>query len=211
MKVMAINGSPRENGNTAALLGAALDAAASAGAQTELVNLYGLKYSGCLSCFACKRRGGEKCRCFLDDELSPVLELVLASDALLLGSPVYFGDVSGQMRCFLERLGFITLSYERPGGRVFTGSVDCAFFFTMNVAEKYAAMYDAMFKNTLLPLRNLGGSVEKYLCTDTMQFDDYSKYEAAMFNEEAKRARHEEFFPLELAAAAEIGRRLAKA
>lgn len=209
MKTIAINGSPRKNWNTAALLNAALEGAREAGAETELVNLYDLDYSGCVSCFACKRKGAERCRCYHQDALSSVLERVLSSDVLLLGSPVYFGDVTGKMRCFIERLAFITLSYDDPMEVIFPGHINTAFFFTMNMQTEQAQMYKPMIKSTLGALGRLGGSVEQYLCTDTLQFDDYSKYRAAKFSEQAKRARRAEQFPRDLEAAREIGRRLA--
>ena len=198
MKAIAINGSPRKNWNTAALLNAALDGAREAGAETELVSLYDLDYSGCVSCFACKRKGAERCRCYHQDGLSGVLERVLSSDVLLLGSPVYFGDVTGKMRCFIERLAFITLSYDDPMETIFPGHIDTAFFFTMNMQTEQAQMYKPMIKSTLGALSRLGGSVEQYLCTDTLQFDDYSKYHAAKFSEQAKRARRAEQFPHDL-------------
>ena len=59
MKVLAINGSPRKTWNTATLLRNTLDGAASQGAETELVHLYDLDYTGCTSCFACKLKGGK--------------------------------------------------------------------------------------------------------------------------------------------------------
>jgi multimeric flavodoxin WrbA len=58
MKIMAINGSPRKEWNTATLLQKALEGAASQGATTELIDLYDLNYKGCISCFACKEKGG---------------------------------------------------------------------------------------------------------------------------------------------------------
>jgi len=64
MKVMAINGSPRKEWNTATLLENALEGAASQGAETELVHLYDLNFKGCKSCFECKTRGGESCPLF---------------------------------------------------------------------------------------------------------------------------------------------------
>ncbi len=59
MKVFAVNGSPRKNWNTAALLSKALEGAASLGAETELIHLYDLSFKGCVSCFTCKLRGGK--------------------------------------------------------------------------------------------------------------------------------------------------------
>lgn len=109
MKVIAINGSPRKKWNTAQLLQQALKGAESVGAETEFINLYDLNYRGCISCFGCKRKEAVPCKCFMKDDLTPVLEKVHSADALLLGSPIYFGDVTGQMRCFLERLNTILL------------------------------------------------------------------------------------------------------
>ena len=59
MKIMAFNGSPRKEWNTATLLKKALEGASSQGAKTELIHLYDLKYKGCISCFACKEKGGK--------------------------------------------------------------------------------------------------------------------------------------------------------
>ncbi len=208
MKVTAINGSPRKNWNTAQLLKSALEGAGSVGAETELVNLYELTYRGCISCFGCKRKGAAPCHCYLEDGLSPVLETVLQSDVLLLGSPVYFGNITGEMRSFLERLAFITMSYDDYSIQIFQGKIDVAFFFTMNAADK--SMYEPMMQNTVSVLGKLGGSVEYYAAADTLQFDDYSRYHAAGFNESEKRSHHEEQFPKDKAAAFEIGVRLAK-
>ena len=113
MKVIAINGSPRKNWNTATLLEHALKGAASAGAETKMVHLYDLNYKGCTSCFACKLKGGESFgRCAVKDDLAPVLNEINEAGALILGSPIYFGDVTGEMRSFLERLFFPKPIYE---------------------------------------------------------------------------------------------------
>lgn len=210
MKVIAINGSPRKNWNTAQLLGEALNGAASVGAETTLVHLYDLTYKGCVSCFGCKRKGAIPCHCYLKDDLSPVLERVLQSDVLLLGSPIYFGNVTGAMHSFLERLAFITMSYDDYSAQVFQGHIDSAFFFTMNVGEDDKTMYEPMMEHTVSILNKLGGSAEKYTAVNTLQFDDYSKYHAASFCEAEKLAYHKQQFPKDKAAAYEIGLRLAK-
>jgi multimeric flavodoxin WrbA len=83
MKVLAINGSPRKKWNTATLLQNTLDGAASAGAETELVHLYDLTFTGCTSCFACKLAGGKSYgKCAVQDGLTPVLEEIPDLDAL---------------------------------------------------------------------------------------------------------------------------------
>lgn len=96
-KIIAINGSPRKNGNTAILLNKALEGAAEQGAETELINLYDLSYKGCISCFACKRKGGKSYgKCIFADELLLVLKKIEQADALILCSPIYFGTVTGE-------------------------------------------------------------------------------------------------------------------
>jgi multimeric flavodoxin WrbA len=115
IKVLAINGSPRKKWNTATLLQNALDGAASQGAETELIHLYDLTYTGCTSCFACKLKDGKSYgKCAVRDGLTPVLEKVPGADALIFGSPIYFGTVTGEMRSFMERLLFPYLAYTSP-------------------------------------------------------------------------------------------------
>ena len=115
MKVIAFNGSPRKKWNTATLLAKALEGAASQGAGTELFHLYDLDFKGCISCFACKTKGGKSYgRCAVEDDLRPILKKVLKADAIILGSPIYFGTVSGEMRSFMERLLFPFRPYADP-------------------------------------------------------------------------------------------------
>lgn len=101
MKVLAINGSPRKTWNTATLLNKALEGAASQGAETELIHLYDLNFKGCLSCFACKIKGSKSYgKCAANDDLSPILKKVEEADAIILGSPIYFRTVSGEMKWY---------------------------------------------------------------------------------------------------------------
>ena len=112
--VIAINGSPRKSWNTATLLEHALKGAESAGAKTGLVHLYDLDYKGCTSCFSCKLKDGKSYgKCAMKDDLTPILERIARADAFILGSPVYIGTATGEMRSFLERLVFPYLVYDR--------------------------------------------------------------------------------------------------
>jgi multimeric flavodoxin WrbA len=107
MKAIGINGSPRKKWNTAALLDKAIEGAVSEGAKAELIHLYDLNFKGCISCFACKAKNGKSYgKCAVKDELTPVLEKVNEADVIILGSPIYFGTVTGEMRSFMERLLF---------------------------------------------------------------------------------------------------------
>jgi multimeric flavodoxin WrbA len=99
MKAIGINGSPRTKWNTATLLEKALEGTASKGAETEIVHLYDLNYKGCVSCFACKIKGGKSYgRCAPKDDLTSILRNVEEADVLILASPIYFGTVPGEMR-----------------------------------------------------------------------------------------------------------------
>ena len=130
MKVLAINGSPRKTWNTATLLKKSLEGAASRGAETELVHLYDLNFSGCVSCFACKTTGGESYgRCAVKDDLAPILKKIPETDVLILGSPIYFGSVTGEMQSFLERLQFPFLTYTDPPASIFPGKIRTETYF----------------------------------------------------------------------------------
>ena len=118
------------------LLEKALEGAASLGAVTELVHLYDLDFKGCTSCFACRLKGGKSYgQCAMRDGLTPLLDKLRNADAFLLGSPIYFGTVTGEMRSFMERLLFPYLTYTQPPGSLFGRKIRTAFIYTMNVSE----------------------------------------------------------------------------
>ncbi|MBF0300244.1 MAG: flavodoxin family protein [Oligoflexia bacterium] len=100
MKILSIQGSPRKNGNSATLSKYFLESAASVGAKINTVILNELKYRGCQGCMACKTKLD---KCVLKDELENVLQNVYSADVLLLSSPVYYGDVTSQMKAFIDR------------------------------------------------------------------------------------------------------------
>lgn len=113
MKVITINGSPRKDWNTGTLLKSVLSGAASAGAKTEMIHLYDLNFRGCVSCMACKlRKEPRPNRCVLRDDLTVVLERLHKAEVVVLGSPIYFSEVSGEMRSFFERFLFQYLNYD---------------------------------------------------------------------------------------------------
>jgi len=214
MRAIAVNGSPRKSWNTATLLGRALEGAAQQGAATELVHLYDLAYQGCASCFACKEIGGKSYgRCAIRDELTPLLEKVAEADLLILGTPVYFGAETGEMRSFLERLLFPFLTYTPGYAPIFPGKLRVGLVYTMNVPEQELAArnYDKAFAATQGVLTRIFGNCDVLLCTDTYQFSDYSKYLSTCWDAEAKKKRHEEVFPLDGRHAFELGAKLAAA
>ena len=209
MKAIAINGSPRKGWNTDLLLQEALKGASDAGAKTELIQLSNLTFSGCRSCFACKKAGAETGRCMWKDDLQPVLDKILSADAVFMGSPIYLGNVSGMMYCLIEWLVFSLLSYDDYSKKLFCGNVNSCFFFTMNAPKVYAnTAYQGIMKQYAGAMKRLGGSSEYYAACDTLQFEDYSKFAAGTFNETHKRQVHQTQFSKDLKAAYDIGFRL---
>ena len=211
MKVMAINGSPRKNWNTDTLLKKVLEGAASAGAETEMVYLYDLKFRGCVSCMTCKLKNGKSLgRCALKDDLTAVLERAHEADAVVLGSPIYFSDVTGEMRSFLERFLFQYLNYDDFSKPLSTPK-KTALVFTMNVPESKLDEYNyrGLFQRHENLMKVFFRVCTTLLSTDTLQVNDYGKYHLAGFDGEAKRLRRETVFPKDCRKAFELGVKLA--
>ena len=208
MKAIILNASPRKTWNTAQLLHSAQKGAESAGAETEYFDLYDLNFTGCRSCLLCKRKDGERCKCFWKDDLSPIIEKVFAADALFVGSPIYLGDTTSQFHAFLERLHFCALSYD-DYHNYFTGKVNVGIVLTMNAPQVYYRMsYEKKLKDQINAFRSLNGEVRVLTGCDTLQVKDYSKYNMASFNEKHKIAHHEKQFPLDLNKAFKMGAEL---
>jgi len=208
MKVIGINGSPRKNGNTAKLLESALEGAKSQGSETELVHLYDLNYKGCISCFVCKLKDGESYgTCAVKDDLTPILKKILEVNAIILGSPIYLGTATGEMRSFIERLMFPYLVYDTQKSTLFPKRIPIIFIYTMNVPEKFIEEigYHYYFRITENLAERVIGETESIYVTDTYQFDDYSKYVSTVFNPEEKLKRRREFFPKDCEKAFEMG------
>lgn len=174
MKIIAFNGSPRKDWNTATLLKQALAGAAATGAQTELINLYDLSYKGCYSCFACKNKDGANYgTCPIKDELLPIFKKIENADAIIMGSPIYIGRITGEMQSFLERLLFQYITYTNPPVSLFPKKITTGFIYTMGVPEESLAErgYSIQFTNIEQLLTLVFGSSEKLLSFDTHQFD----------------------------------------
>ncbi len=107
MYVVAFNGSPRRNGNTAAMLNMVLEELNAADVRTELVQLGGLHLRGCRACFGCASRKDGRCA-VQDDELNALIEKMLDADAILIGTPTYFTDVTTEVKALIDRAGLAT-------------------------------------------------------------------------------------------------------
>jgi len=107
MQVVAVLGSPRTNGNSSAIARRFMDTAARFGARTRAFELNQLTCCGCQGCYACKK---ELDKCIVTDDLSEVLSAVHKADIVVLASPIYFGDVTAQLKIFIDR----SYSYLKP-------------------------------------------------------------------------------------------------
>ena len=113
MKALFVNGGPRRNGNTMDMINSAMKGAADAGAETELIHLFDYDFHGCRSCFACKLKNAKTNGvCAIKDELRPVLEKAIEADVIVIGSPVFLSNPTGETKAFLDRLVFAPLSYN---------------------------------------------------------------------------------------------------
>ena len=214
-KFYAINGSPRKDWNTAQLLEKALEGARDAFPDeeviTEQINLYELSYTGCRSCFACKRKGGSSYgKCAIKDELNDVLEKVLGSDGVIVGSPIYFRNITGQLHSFFERLLFPYVVYSNDRTGIQNKQIPFAFIYTMNVTEDifendHYAAFVGMWEQFA---GSFFGSAGHHYAFNTYQFDDYDKYVSDAFSESEKAAYKEKHWAADCDAAYQLGNKL---
>ncbi|MBC8015728.1 MAG: flavodoxin family protein [Sporomusaceae bacterium] len=101
MKVLGIVGSPRKNGNTAAMVNAVCKGATTAGHTTKVINLTSLNIQDCIACGACK--AGKVEYCSINDDMQQLYKLIIKADCLIIGTPVYMGQMTGQMKNFFDR------------------------------------------------------------------------------------------------------------
>ena len=209
MNILAICGAANKNRNTATMLKSAFDGAMSVpGATGEMIYLYDLNYHGCTGCHSCKLLDAAKQgHCAVKDGLSPVLEKAIDADVLLIGSPIYYSDVTGETRSFLERYLFPSMTYNKKRVPLYPKRTKIGWVFTMNApGEAYKEFFDRLAGMTS---RFIGES-EYVMAYQTQQFDDYSKYAATMFDVDMVKRRHIEQFPKDCEAAFNMGKRLAE-
>lgn len=211
-KIIAINAGPRKNWNTDQLVKEAAEGAVSAGAEVEYIDLYKLEaYQGCLSCFACKTEKSFG-KCVVKDGLYEVLEKIRNADGLIIGSPNYLGDLTSGFRALYERLVFQSLTYNMEKPNCNEHAIPVMLITTSNCAEEmYTAIgYDKMLEKYQQTLSNFVGPTEVFICGNTLQVNDYSKYDWTMFDPAAKKQHHEETFQNYLEQAKEKGTSLAR-
>ncbi|MDT8440589.1 MAG: NAD(P)H-dependent oxidoreductase, partial [Desulfuromonadales bacterium] len=150
-------------------------------------------------------------RCAMRDELTPVLEELAQADAFVLGSPIYFGTVTGELRSFMERLLFPYFVYAQPPQSLFGRKIPTAFIYTMNVSAEIADRYQSPihFKVNEIYTARIFGQSETLCAYETLQFADYSKVVFDYFDPVERQVRHEKLFPENLRKAFDLGSRLA--
>lgn len=118
VKVLAINGSPRKDGNTSILLHTMLRELEKEGVGTEMIQLGGKTVHGCMACMKCFENRDRKC--VIDDDIvNTCIEKMIGADGILFGSPVYFLDVTSEMKALIDRAGFVSYA----NGHIFSGKV----------------------------------------------------------------------------------------
>lgn len=213
MKFFAVNGSPRPKCNTAQLLDKSLEGVKSvfSDAHVERINLYDFPFHGCRSCFACKRVNGKHYgRCVQNDDLKPILDELVQADGIILGSPIYLSDVTGNMRCFLERFVFPFVAYSKTE-TVEHKRMPLAYIYTMNASEEisYQIGYHDLHDHFEMGLCRTFSEIEHLYVYETYQFRDYSKYVSDAFDEKERKEIRKNQFPKDLESAFELGRKIA--
>ena len=206
MKVVAINGSPRKNWNTSILVKEAAEGARASGADVVEYDLYDLDFKGCVSCFGCKL-GNNKGRCVYNDDLAQVLEDIRTADGLIMGSPNYLGDISAGLRALYERLVFQYITYKVEPRSYNDRSIPVLLIMTSNVPEEaYTQIgYEALLERYKQTLDSFVGPTEILISGDTLQVNDYERYDWTMFDPAKKIAHRETEFPKERKKAYEMG------
>jgi len=121
MKVVAFCGSARKQGNTYLLQNAVLAPLAEAGAETEIIELAGSEIRGCMSCYVCFMEKNGTC-VLKKDIVNDCIAKMAAADAIILGSPAYFGDVPSEMKALIDRCGMVS----QANGHMFQRKIGAA-------------------------------------------------------------------------------------
>ena len=206
-KIVVVNAGPRKGWNTDTLLTEAAKGAEAAGAEIIRFDLFKLeRYTGCISCFGCKREKF-KGHCICRDGLTPVLDAIRESDGLIIGSPNYLSELTASFRALYERLIFQNLTYSVENPCCNERSIPVILVMTSNAPD---TMYLPLLKNYQETLSRFVGPTQLMVSGNTLQLKDYSKtdWPWTMFDPEAKKQRHETVFPKECQKAFEMGKAL---
>ena len=141
LKAIVINAGPKRRDGNAQLVKEAARGAESVGASVKYVDLYKLDLHGCMNCGVCKN-DDKVGKCYWKDETSPLIEEILASDVLIIASPIFFTEPTSHYRALIERLIYCIVSFER--GNVFKDKINVGLFYTIEYPK-------AMFEKNVRP------------------------------------------------------------
>ncbi len=207
-KIVVVNAGPRKGWNTDTLLTEASKGAEDAGASVTRFDLFKLeRYTGCISCFGCKREKF-KGHCVCRDGLTPVLDAIRESDGLIIGSPNYLSEMTASFRALYERLIFQNLTYNVENPCCNEREIPVLLIMTSNAPD---TAYRNLVENYRQTLSRFVGPCKSFISGNTLQLNDYSKtdWPWSMFDPEDKKIRHEKIFPEECKAIFELGKELA--
>ena len=208
-KIIAVNAGPRIGWNTETLISEASKGAEAAGAAVERFDLFRLeRYTGCVSCFGCKKEKF-KGHCVCRDALTPVLDAIRGSDGLIIGSPIYLSELTASFRALYERLVFQNLTYNLETPCCNERPIPVLLIMTSNAPD---TNYLGLARNYQQILSSFVGPTEILVSGNTLQLRDYSKtdWPWSRFDPEAKKLRHETVFPQECKKAYDMGMALAR-
>lgn len=117
LKAIAVNGSPRPTGNTFYLLSTVLGELELRGISTQVIQAGGRDIHGCVACGACRKSSVPRCA-FDDDIINEAIAAIDQADILILGSPVYFGSLTAQMKAFIDRVGYVCRPHKLLKGKI---------------------------------------------------------------------------------------------
>ena len=209
-KIMIIDGGPRKNMNTAAMVKKFAEGAKAGGAEVKIVRLYDIDYKGCRSCMACQLKGKRVDSCRFKDGLTDILAECAAADGLVMASPIYYGEFTAMTRAFWERLTFPWLSYSK-GSLVAPKKMPVTMIYTMNATPEQAAMtLQGMQGIQMYTGMAFGCEVEVLMANNTTQVSNYDRFDFAEGTAEAKKAWKDAHWEQDLQKAFEAGKRMAE-
>ena len=206
-KIVVVNAGPRKGWNTDTLLTEAAKGAEASGAEIIRFDLFRLeRYTGCVSCFGCKKEQF-KGHCICRDGLTPVLDAIREADGLIIGSPNYLSEMTASFRALYERLVFQNLTYNRETPCCNDHPVPVLLVMTSNAGD---TAYLNLLKNYQSTLSRFVGPTEVLVSGNTLQLKDYSTtdWPWSLFDSQAKQERHDTVFPEECRKAYAMGAEL---
>jgi multimeric flavodoxin WrbA len=158
VKIIGIVGSPRTGGNTEFLVETALKSAEAAGADIDIINLGSKDIEPCVACDICKATG----ECAIYDDMREIMDKLLESDGMIIGSPVYFGSVTSQLKMLIDRSrplrGSFKLKNKIGGAIAVGGSRNGGQESTISVIHDFLLIHDAIVVGDGAPLAHYGGT-----------------------------------------------------